>query len=344
MISHLTRLFSTDIGIDLGTANCLVYIRDLDKLVLNEPSVVVRQVNTHEVRAVGIHAKEMLGKTPVNYEAIRPIKDGVVADIDVTDALLREFIKKALQQIPWYRRLLPPRVAIAVPSCITSVEKGAVKESCKKAGAGIVKLVEEPMAAAFGAGLPVNDACGSMIVDIGGGTTEVAIISLSGCVCCDSIRVGGDELDEAIMQYMRKAYNLIIGELTAERIKINIGSAYPVRDELRMEISGVEMNGGMLRTVTITGREIRKALEEQVCCIAEKVRSVFEHCKPELAADLVNNGIMLAGGGAMLAGLDRLLSEETGLPVFVAEDPLNAVAKGTGLLLNEEELWTYYEN
>ena len=345
MISHLTRLFSTDIGIDLGTANCLVYIRDLDKLVLNEPSVVVRQVNTHEVRAVGIRAKEMLGKTPLNYEALRPIKDGVVADIDVTDALLREFIKKALRQIPWYRRLLPPRVAIAVPSGITSVETKAVEDSCKKAGAGIVKLIEEPMAAAFGAGLPVNDACGSMIVDIGGGTTEVAIISLSGSVCSQSIRVGGDELDEAIMLYMRKTYGLIIGELTAERIKINIGSAYPVRDDLKMEISGVEMmNSRMLRTVTITGEEIRKALEEQVCKISAAVRSVFEHCKPELAADLVNHGIMLAGGGALLAGLDKLLSEETGLPVFVAEVPLNAVAKGTGLLLNEEELWTYYEN
>ena len=345
MISHLTRLFSTDIGIDLGTANCLVYIRDLDKLVLNEPSVVVRQVNTHEVRAVGIRAKEMLGKTPLNYEALRPIKDGVVADIDVTDALLREFIKKALRQIPWYRRLLPPRVAIAVPSGITSVETKAVEDSCKKAGAGLVKLVEEPMAAAFGAGLPVNEACGSMIVDIGGGTTEVAIISLSGSVCTQSIRVGGDELDEAIMLYMRKTYGLIIGELTAERIKINIGSAYPVRDDLQMEVSGVEMmNTRMLRTVTINGAEIRKALSEQVCKISAAVRSVFEHCKPELAADLVDHGIMLAGGGALLAGLDTLLSEETGLPVFIAADPLNAVAKGTGLLLNDEQMWNYYEN
>ena len=344
MSFHLTRLFSTDIGIDLGTANCLVYVRDLDRLVLNEPSVVVRQVNTHEVRYVGARAKEMLGKTPVNLEAIRPMKDGVIANFEVTEAMLREFIQKALRQVPWYRRLLPPRVVIAVPSGITEVEIRAVKDSSKRAGAGMVKLVEEPMAAAIGVGLPVSDPCGSMIVDIGGGTTEVAVISLGGIVYSDSIRVGGDELDEAIMQYMRKNYNLMIGVLTAERIKINIGSAYPVRDEMKMEVRGLDMNGHVPKTVTITGEEAREALQEQVRSIAEKVHAVFEHCKPDLAADLVEHGIMLAGGGAMLVGLDKLLTEETGLPVFVADEPLNAVAKGTGLMLNEEELWDYNEN
>ena len=210
LMKYLTRLFSTDIGIDLGTANCLVYVRDLDRVVLNEPSVVVRQVNTHEVRYVGARAKEMLGKTPANLEAIRPMKDGVIANFEVTEAMLREFIQKSLRQVPWYRRLLPPRVVVAVPSGITEVEIRAVKDSSKRAGAGQVKLVEEPMAAAIGVGLPVTEPCGSMIVDIGGGTTEVAIISQGGIVYSDSIRVGGDELDEAVMQYMRKNYNLLV--------------------------------------------------------------------------------------------------------------------------------------
>ncbi len=344
LMKYLTRLFSTDIGIDLGTANCLVYVRDLDRVVLNEPSVVVRQVNTHEVRYVGARAKEMLGKTPANLEAIRPMKDGVIANFEVTEAMLREFIQKSLRQVPWYRRLLPPRVVVAVPSGITEVEIRAVKDSSKRAGAGQVKLLEEPMAAAIGVGLPVTEPCGSMIVDIGGGTTEVAIISQGGIVYSDSIRVGGDELDEAVMQYMRKNYNLLVGVLSAERIKIAIGSAYPVRDEVKMEIRGLDMNGHVPKTVTITGAEVREALQEQVRTIAEKIHAAFEHCKPDLAADLVDRGIMLAGGGALLVGLDQLLTEETGLPVFPADEPLNAVVKGTGMMLNDEDLWEFNEN
>jgi len=341
---YLTRLFSTDIGIDLGTANCLVYVRDLNGVAVNEPSVVVVKENTGDVLYVGAEAKRMLGKTPGNLQAIRPMKDGVIANFEVTEEMLRKFLQKALRKVPWYKRLLHPRVLIAVPSGITEVESRAVKDSGKRAGAGLVVLVEEPMAAAVGVGLPVVDPCGSMIVDIGGGTTEVAVISLSGIVTSRSVRVGGDELDLSVMQFMRKKYNLLIGELTAERIKIELGSAYPVKDEAKMEVKGLDMNSHIPKTVGITGEEMREALQDPVRNIAEAVKIALDQCKPDLAADLVDRGIMLSGGGAMLAGLDKLLTEETGLPVFVAEEPLNAVAKGTGQMLNEESIWGYNEN
>lgn len=331
---RIKRFFSTDIGIDLGTANCLVFVRDKG-IVLSEPSVVAIKENTREVLAVGEEAKRMLGRTPGNIRAIRPMKDGVIADFEVTEEMLRYFIQKAIRSVPWLQRQLHPRVLIAVPSGITEVEHRAVKDSAKRAGAGDPVLVEEPMAAAIGVGLPVADPSGSMIVDIGGGTTEVAIVSLSGIVSAQSVRVGGDELDIAINQHMKKVYNLMIGERTAERIKIELGSAYPVKDDAEMEVKGRDLFAGLPKTVRITAGEIRTALQEPITSIVVAVRTTLERCPPELAADLIDRGIMLAGGGAMLEGLDRLLMEETGLPVFVAEDPLLAVANGTGIMLQE---------
>ena len=335
---YLTKFFSTDIGIDLGTANCLVYVRD-HGVVLSEPSVVAIKVSSNEVLAVGREAKEMLGKCPGGIRAIRPMKDGVIANFEITEEMLRYFIIKAIRQMPWRRRLLHPRVLVAVPSGITEVENRAVKDSAKHAGAGDVVLVEEPMAAAVGVGLPVAEPSGSMIVDIGGGTTEVAVISLSGIVGSKSVRVGGDQLDFTITQHLRRVYNLMIGELTAERIKIKLGSAYPVKDEESMDVKGLDMVSRVPKMVRITASEIRIALQEPVTSIIEAVRSTFEHCPPDLAADLLDRGIMLAGGGALLSGLDKLLSEETGLPVFVADEPLNAVVKGTGVMLQEDSIW-----
>ena len=334
---YLTKLFSTDIGIDLGTANCLVYVRDLG-VVLNEPSVVAIKISNNEVLAVGREAKEMLGKCPGGIRAIRPMKDGVIANFEVTEEMLRYFILKAIRTMPWRRRLLHPRVIVAVPSGITEVENRAVKDSAKRAGAGDVVLVEEPMAAAVGVGLPVAEPSGSMIVDIGGGTTEVAVISLSGIVDSKSVRVGGDQLDATIIQHLRRVYNLLIGELTAEQIKIRLGSAYPVKDDESMEVKGLDMVSRVPKMVRISAAEIRTALQEPVTSIIEAVRSTFEHCPPDLAADLLDRGIMLAGGGALLSGLDKLLSEETGLPVFVADEPLNAVVKGTGVMLQEDNM------
>jgi len=334
---YLTKFFSTDIGIDLGTANCLVYVRDLG-VVLSEPSVVAIKISNNEVLAVGHDAKEMLGKCPGGIRAIRPMKDGVIANFEVTEEMLRYFILKAIRTMPWRRRLLRPRVIVAVPSGITEVENRAVKDSAKRAGAGDVVLVEEPMAAAVGVGLPVAEPSGSMIVDIGGGTTEVAVISLSGIVDSKSVRVGGDQLDATIIQHLRRVYNLLIGELTAEQIKIKLGSAYPVKDDESMEVKGLDMVSRVPKMVRITAAEIRTALQEPVTSIIEAVRSTFEHCPPDLAADLLDRGIMLAGGGALLSGLDKLLSEETGLPVFVADEPLNAVVKGTGVMLQEDNL------
>ena len=340
--SHLSKFFQADIGIDLGTANCLVFVRD-HGIVLNEPSVVAINDHTKEVLEVGSAAKRMIGRTPANIRAVRPMKDGVIADFEVTEEMLRYFINEARRAVPWCQRLLNPRVMIAVPSGITEVENRAVKDSAKRAGAGMVYIVEEPMAAAVGVGLPVDDPCGNMIVDIGGGTTDVAIISLDGIVSARSVRVGGDEFDNAIVNHMKKVYNLTVGDRTAERIKIEIGSAFQVRDELEMDIKGRDLFSGLSKTVRISAHEIRNALQEPIASIIETVLATLEVCPAELSADLIDRGIMLAGGGALLAGMDRLLMQETGLPVFVADDPLLAVAKGTGVMLQELDVLARHE-
>jgi rod shape-determining protein MreB len=329
MFNGFLGLFSNDIGIDLGTANTLVYVKD-QGIVLREPSVVAVRSGTSQVLAVGDEAKRMLGRTPGNIVAVRPLKDGVIADFEMTESMLRHFITKVHNR-KWVR----PRVVIAVPSGITEVEKRAVKESAAHAGAREVYLIEEPMAAAIGVGLPVQDAAGNMIIDIGGGTTEVALISLSGIVFSRSVRVAGDELDEAIAGYMKRAYNLMIGERTAEEIKIKIGSAYPMEKETSLEVKGRDLVAGLPKTLTITSQEVREALLEPISTIVESVRVTLERCPPELSADLVDRGLVLAGGGALLRGLDKLLQEETGLPVHVADDPLSAVAEGTGRALTE---------
>jgi rod shape-determining protein MreB len=323
------NLFSNDIGIDLGTANTLINVKD-HGIVLREPSVVAVKAGTNEVLAVGDDAKRMLGRTPGNIVAIRPLKDGVIADFEVTEAMLRHFIRKVNKG-----RRSNPRVLIAIPSGITEVERRAVRESAEQAGAREVYLIEEPMAAAIGVGLPVQEAAGNMIVDIGGGTTEVALISLSGIVYARSVRTAGDELDEAIIQYMKRAYNLMIGERTSEDIKIRLGSAAPLPKEMTMEVKGRDLVAGLPKTITITSQEIREAMADPLSTIVDAVRTTLERCPPELAADLVDRGIVLAGGGALLKGLDRLLREETGLPVHIAEDPLSAVAEGTGKALQE---------
>lgn len=332
MFKSLLGFFSSDIGIDLGTANTLVYVKD-HGIVLREPSIVAVKAGTTQVLAVGDEAKRMLGRTPGNITAIRPLKDGVIADFEITEAMLRHFITKAHGN----RRFVKPRVVIAVPSGITEVEKRAVKDSAMHAGAREVYLIEEPMAAAIGVGLPVTDPAGNMIIDIGGGTTEVAIISLAGIVFSRSVRVAGDELDEAIVQHLRKGYNLMIGERTAEEIKLRVGSAYPLEKELTMDVKGRDLVAGLPKTITITSQEIRDAINEPVVRIVEAVRITLERCPPELSADLVDRGVVLAGGGALLRGLDTLIAEETGLPVHVAEDPLSAVAEGTGKALQEIE-------
>jgi rod shape-determining protein MreB len=379
-MSNLLGYFSNDIGIDLGTANTLVYVRDKG-IVLREPSVVAIDTHTRHVRAVGDEAKRMLGRTPGNITAIRPMKDGVIADFDVTEAMLRYFIRKVHSNA----LRVAPRVVIAIPSGITEVEKRAVKDSATRAGArdvitipepmaaaigvglpidepaanmnvdrsgvtGVerravrdaglagarqVHLIDEPVAAAIGAGLPVTEPVGTMIVDIGGGTTEIAIISLSGIVFSKSIRIAGDELDAAIINYMKRAYNLLIGERTAEEIKLRVGSAYPLDEELTMEVKGRDSVAGLPKTIHITSQEIREALSDTIGAIVDAVRTTLERCPPELSADLVDRGFVLAGGGSLIRGIDRLLSEKTGLPVTVAEDPLSAVANGTGAVLND---------
>ncbi len=319
MFNGLFGWLSSDIGIDLGTSNTLVYVKD-QGIVLREPSVVAVQAGTNKVLAVGDEAKRMLGRTPANIVAVRPLKDGVISDFEVTEAMLRHFISKVHNR----RRVRArPRVVIAVPSGITEVEKRAVRESAAHAGARI------------GVGLPVQDPAGNMIIDIGGGTTEVALISLSGIVFSRSVRVAGDELDEAIVQYMKRAYNLMVGERTAEEIKIKIGSAYPSEKETSVEVKGRDLVAGLPKTLMITSQEVREALLEPISTIVDSVRITLERCPPELSADLVDRGLVLAGGGALLRGFDKLLSEETGLPVHVAEDPLSAVAEGTGKCLNE---------
>lgn len=325
--------FSHDIGIDLGTANTLVFVKDKG-IVLREPSVVAVHNTSRKVKAVGLEAKKMLGRTPGNITALRPMKDGVIADFEITEAMLRHFIKKVSHNMR-----IPPRVVIAVPSGITEVERRAVKESAINAGAREVLLLEEPMAAAIGVGLPIEDPVANMIVDIGGGTTEVAIISLAGVVFSRSIRVGGDELDSSIINYMKRAYNLIIGERTAEEIKMAVGSAYPLEQELSIEVKGRDSVAGLPRTLHITSQEIREALLDTFNAILEVVRHALERCPPELSADLVTRGIVLAGGGALIRNLDIFLSEATGLPVIVAEDPLSAVANGTGVVLQDLNWW-----
>ncbi len=330
MFSSLMGLFSNDIGIDLGTANTLVYVKDRG-IVLREPSVVAIQAGTKRVLAVGEEAKRMLGRTPGNIVAIRPMKAGVIADFEITEAMLRYFIKKIHNR----KKVVRPRIIIAVPSDITEVEKRAVKDSATHAGAREVFLIEEPMAAAIGVGLPVQDPAGNMIVDIGGGTTEVALISLAGIVFSRSVRVGGDEMDECIVQYMKRVYNLMIGERTAEEIKIALGSAFPIEEETTMEVKGRDLVAGLPKTLTITSEEIREALQEPVSSIVDAIRITLERCPPELSSDLVDRGMVLAGGGALLKGLDKLIAEQTGLPVHLADDPLSAVAEGTGVVLNE---------
>ncbi len=328
MLRNLFGVFSNDIGIDLGTANTLVYVKDKG-IVLREPSVVAIHSSTRKVLAVGEEAKRMLGRTPGNITAIRPMKDGVIADFDITEEMLRYFIKKVQNN----GKVIPPRVVVAIPSGITEVEKRAVKESAMHAGAREVMLLEEPMAAAIGVGLPVEEPAANMIVDIGGGTTEVAIISLAGVVFAKSIRVGGDELDAAIINYMKRAYNLLVGERTSEEIKLKIGSAFPLDEELSMEVRGRDSVAGLPKTIHVTSQEIREALSDNINAIVEAVRNALERCPPELSADLVDRGFVLAGGGALLRMLDRLLCEKTGLPVTVADDPLSAVANGTGAVL-----------
>jgi rod shape-determining protein MreB len=322
--------FSNDIGIDLGTANTLVYVKDKG-IVLREPSVVAISTSSRKVLAVGEEAKRMLGRTPGNIQAIRPMKDGVIADFDITEAMLRYFIRKVHSNS--FR--VAPRVIIAIPSGITEVEKRAVKESATHAGAREVLTIEEPMAAAIGVGLPVDEPAANMIVDIGGGTTEIAIISLAGVVFSKSIRVAGDELDTAIINYMKRAYNLLIGERTAEEIKMKIGSAYPLEEELAMEVKGRDSVAGLPKTIHITSQEIREALGDTIAAIVDAVRNALERCPPELSADLVDRGFVMAGGGSLLRGIDRLLSDKTGLPVTVADDPLSAVANGTGIVLSD---------
>lgn len=327
--NYILGLFSNDMGIDLGTATTLVYVKG-EGVVLCEPSVVAIERGTSHVLEVGEEAKRMLGRTPGNIVAIRPMKDGVIADFEITEAMLRYFIKKVHHR----RVLVRPRIIIAIPSGITEVEKRAVKDSAERAGAREVFLIEEPIAAAIGVGLPIQEPIGNMIIDIGGGTTEIAVISLAGVVFSKSIRIGGDEMDDAIIEYLKKTYNLMVGERTAEEIKIKIGSAYPQEEELSMEVKGRDLVAGLPKTVTITSEEIREALQEPVRAILEITKISLERTPPELAADLIEHGIVMAGGGSLLRGLDKLISEETGLPVHIADDPLTAVANGTGKVLD----------
>jgi len=336
LFDKIWGMFSNDLAIDLGTANTLVYLKGKG-IVVSEPSVVAVQYTGNgqrKVLAVGMDAKKMLGRTPGSIVAIRPMKDGVIADFDITEEMLRYFIQKVHNR----KTLVRPRIVICVPSGITQVEKRAVKESAESAGAREVYLIEEPMAAAIGAGLPITEASGNMIVDIGGGTTEVAVISLAGIVYAKSVRVGGDKLDEALVQYMKRKYNLLIGERTAEQIKIEIGSAYPDAEVRTMDVKGRDLVTGIPKTLTVDSNEIRDALSETVNAIVEAVRIALERTPPELAADIVDKGIVLAGGGAYLRNLDILLREETGLPVVIAEDPLCCVVLGSGKVLDELDL------
>jgi rod shape-determining protein MreB and related proteins len=331
IFSYLTGFGGRDMAVDLGTANTLVYVRGRG-IVLSEPSVVAIDSRSGEVHAVGIEAKRMLGRTPGTIQAIRPLKDGVIADFDVTEQMLRHFIQKVHQH-----RFAHPRVVVCVPSGVTGVEKRAVEEATLSAGARQAYLIEEPMAAAIGAGLPVAEPTGSMVVDIGGGTSEVAVISLGGIVVSQSIRVGGDEMDEAIINYAKKEYKLLIGQQTAEELKLEIGSACPMSEELQAEIRGRDMVAGLPKTVVLTSEEIRQALEEPLNQIIDAVKETLDRTPPELASDIMDRGIMLAGGGSLLQGLDERLREETQMPAHLAESPLTCVAVGSGRSLEEFE-------
>jgi rod shape-determining protein MreB len=337
MLNRLLGFFSNDLAIDLGTANTLVYAKGKG-IVCSEPSVVAVQKDStsgeDRVKAVGRPAKEMLGRTPGSIVAIRPMKDGVIADFEITEAMLRYFMARAHKR----RRLIAPRVIICVPFGITEVEKRAVRESAQHAGARDVYLIEEPMAAAIGSGLPIAEPSGNMVIDVGGGTTEVAVISLSGIVHSQSVRVGGDKMDQAIVQHMKRKYNLSIGESTAEMIKCTIGTAYPDDDVMTMEVKGRDLVAGLPKTLEVTSDEIRDALQEPISAIVEAVRKALEQTPPELSADIVDKGLVLAGGGALLKNLDILLREETGLPVMIADDPMSAVVLGSGDALDQLEL------
>ncbi len=339
-LDSLLGFFSVDMGIDLGTSNTLVCIRN-QGIVLNEPSVVaVRKGTNHVVlngQAVGLVAKEMLGKTPGSISAIRPLKDGVIADFDITQAMLSYFIRKAHGRVGFIRPRV--RVVIAIPSGITAVEKRAVLNSAEEAGARRVYLVEEPLAAAIGAGLPIREATASMIVDIGGGTTEVAVMSLADISVSESIRIAGDDMDQAITLHMRKTYNLMIGEQTAERIKMEIGSAAPLEEEMTMDVRGRDMISGLPRKTVISSDEVREALKEPIGAIIDCVTRTLERVEPELAADLVDNGVSLVGGGALLRGVDTVLANATGLDIRITDDPLTCVARGTAVYLENLELW-----
>ena len=335
-LNFLLGMFSNDLAIDLGTANTCVYVKG-QGIVLREPSVVAVKKDNRGgsvVLAVGQDAKRMLGRTPGNIQAIRPMKDGVIADFEITEAMLRHFITKVHNS----RRLVRPRIIICVPTGITQVEKRAVKESAQSAGAREVYLIEEPMAAAIGANLPIQEPTSNMVVDIGGGTTEVAVISLSGVVYSKSVRVGGDKMDEAIMTHVKRKYSMLIGEATAEDIKIKIASAYPMGQEETLEVKGRDLVTGIPQHITITSEEIRKAIAEQVDSIVQAVRIALEQTPPELAADIVDRGIVLTGGGGLLKGLDQLLREETSLPITVVDDPLSTVVIGTGKALDNLDI------
>lgn len=329
MFNGVAKYFSRDMGIDLGTANTLVYVQGRG-IVLQEPSVVAIQMETKQPMAVGSEAKRMIGRTPGNIVAIRPMRDGVIADFDITQAMLHHFISKAARGWTIFR----PRVVVGVPSGVTEVEKRAVIDAAMQAGAREAFLIEEPMAAAIGAGLPVSEPTGSMVVDIGGGTTEVAIISLGGIVTHRSIRVGGDEMDEAIINYTKRNYNMLLGERTAEEIKMTIGSAFPIHDQETMEVRGRDLITGLPKNLAMTGAEIRQALSEPVGQIIEAIRVTLERTPPELAADIMDRGIVMTGGGSLLKGLDRRIAQETGMPVVVADDALLCVVRGTGKMLD----------
>ncbi len=328
--------FSNDLAVDLGTANTLVYVRGKG-IVLREPSVVAVHRDSRGIKkvlAVGAEAKLMLGKTPGNIEAIRPMKGGVIADFDITEAMLRHFIQRVHNR----RTLIRPRIIVSIPSGVTQVERRAVKETAESAGAREVYLIEEPMAAAIGAGMPIKEPVSSMVVDIGGGTTEVAVISLSGIVYAKSVRVAGDKMDEAIVQYLKRKYSLLIGERTAEMIKTTIGCAYPDEELKTVEVKGRDLISGIPKIIEINSEEAREAIAEPVSIIVDTIRDALEQMPPELAGDIVDRGIVLTGGGALLRNLDTLLREETGLPVSVADDPLSTVARGSGIALDELEL------
>jgi len=332
-VPSLLRYFSDDLAIDLGTANTLVFTRK-DGIVVREPSVVVINKLTNKIEAVGNEAKEMLGRTPGNIESVRPMKDGVIADFDITEQMLKYFIAKAHGGRRWVR----PRIVIGVPSEITPVEKRAVRDSAEQAGASEVFLVEQAMMAAIGAGLPITEPSGNMIVDIGGGTTDIAVISLAGAVDSRSLKVAGNELDDAIINYLKRNHNLLIGERTAERIKFELGSAFPLKEELKMEIKGRDLVAGVPKELEITDSEVREALAEPIASIVDAVRQSLERTPPELSADIMDKGIVLSGGGALIRSLDQRLREETGLPVVVSDDPLCSVVLGTGRVLEDINL------